>query len=239
MRGGALAAVHGGLIVSCQAVPGDPFDNAGAIAEFARAAAIGGAVGLRVNGPDNVAACRAVVSLPILGIHKLPDPAGRTIITPSLRAAESVVEHGASMVAVEVRQRDRPNGVSAAQLVGEIRAKLHVPVLGDIGSLEEGVEAARCCDAVITTFAPPPGNSAETAERGIGKFGESWAPVDLGLIANLRAAISVPVIAEGRFWDPSDVRAAFEAGAHAVVIGTAITRPHYITARFVAATPSR
>lgn len=235
MSGSALAAIRGGIIVSCQAIPDDPFDSPEAIAEFARAAAVGGAVGLRVNGPVNVAACHAAAALPIVGIHKLPDQQGKTIITPSLAAAAALVEHGAAMVAIEVKDRDRPDGATAEEVARGIRENLQVPVLGDIGSLEEGIAAARWCDAVVTTFAPATGRYSDNGTEPMGGFGDSWAPPALALVAELSAAVEVPVIAEGRFWQPYEVSAAFAAGAHAVVIGTAITRPHYITARFVAA----
>jgi putative N-acetylmannosamine-6-phosphate epimerase len=45
----------------------------------------------------------------------------------------------------------------------------------------------------------------------------------------------VPVIAEGRFETPAQVARAFAIGAHAVVVGTAITNPREITRRFAAA----
>ena len=50
--------------------------------------------------------------------------------------------------------------------------------------------------------------------------------------------MDVPVIAEGRIQTPAQVRAALDAGAYAVIVGTAITRPELITRRFVAATQS-
>jgi N-acylglucosamine-6-phosphate 2-epimerase len=39
-------------------------------------------------------------------------------------------------------------------------------------------------------------------------------------------------ILEGKIWDPSQVSQAFSCGAFSVVVGSAITRPHHITARF-------
>ena len=54
------------------------------------------------------------------------------------------------------------------------------------------------------------------------------------LIEALAAHVAVPVIGEGRFNTPADVRRGFEAGAHAIVVGTMITNPREITRRFVA-----
>ena len=45
-------------------------------------------------------------------------------------------------------------------------------------------------------------------------------------------ALDCPVLAEGRYGSPDSVRAAFDAGAYAVVVGTAITDPAAITRRF-------
>jgi glucokinase-like ROK family protein len=54
-------------------------------------------------------------------------------------------------------------------------------------------------------------------------------------IAELSAACPVPVIAEGRIHTPEEARQAISAGAYAVVIGTAITRPAELASRFAAA----
>jgi N-acylglucosamine-6-phosphate 2-epimerase len=53
----------------------------------------------------------------------------------------------------------------------------------------------------------------------------------------LARTLSVPVIAEGRYRTPEQVREAFAAGAFAVVVGRAITDALAITRRFVEATP--
>ena len=55
----------------------------------------------------------------------------------------------------------------------------------------------------------------------------------------LRAAVAefpeVPIVCEGHVHTPADARAALDAGAWAVVVGTAITHPTTITSWFVAA----
>ena len=48
----------------------------------------------------------------------------------------------------------------------------------------------------------------------------------------LAEAVPVPIVAEGRFEQPEQLEVAFAAGAHAVVVGTAITNPREITRRF-------
>jgi putative N-acetylmannosamine-6-phosphate epimerase len=94
--------------------------------------------------------------------------------------------------------------------------------------LEEGVRAAALgADAVASTLS---GYTEDTAGRHDGP--------DLDLVAALAKAVAVPVLAEGRFTDPGQVAEAFRRGAHAVVVGTAITNPREITRRFVAGTPA-
>ncbi|NEC52058.1 N-acetylmannosamine-6-phosphate 2-epimerase, partial [Actinospica acidiphila] len=56
---------------------------------------------------------------------------------------------------------------------------------------------------------------------------------DLALVADLAAALTVPVIAEGRIATPAQAAEALAAGAHSVVVGTAITAPTALTASFV------
>ena len=54
------------------------------------------------------------------------------------------------------------------------------------------------------------------------------------LLETLSHRLNVPVVAEGRYNTPALVRQAFDAGAHAVVVGTMITNPREITRMFVA-----
>ena len=49
------------------------------------------------------------------------------------------------------------------------------------------------------------------------------------------ATLDIPVIMEGRLETPRQARRALELGAWAVCVGSAITRPRTITARFAAA----
>jgi N-acylglucosamine-6-phosphate 2-epimerase len=57
----------------------------------------------------------------------------------------------------------------------------------------------------------------------------------LPLIRRLSDELDIPVIAEGGIWSPEQLRAVFDHGAFAAVVGSAITRPMLITRRFVEA----
>ena len=62
---------------------------------------------------------------------------------------------------------------------------------------------------------------------------------DLGLVCRLASVLTVPLLAEGRIGTPEQARAALDAGAWAVVVGGAITRPQQITERFLKAIRSQ
>jgi N-acylglucosamine-6-phosphate 2-epimerase len=159
--------------------------------------------------------------VPILGINKLGNPAG-VFITPSVEAAEAVVAAGAEIVAVDGTLRPRPDGRSLRDHVAEIHERLGVEVMADCDSLEAGVAAREAgADIVATTLA---GYTAGNVPDG----------PDVELVARLAGALECPIVAEGRYWTRDDVRAGFDAGAHAIVVGTAITNPMEITRRFVA-----
>ncbi|TDE02223.1 N-acetylmannosamine-6-phosphate 2-epimerase [Jiangella asiatica] len=211
------------IVVSCQAGADNPLHGPGPMALMARAAAAGGAAGIRANGPDDVAAISAVVDLPILGINKTGDRAG-VYITPSFESAAAVVRAGATVIALDGTPRPRPDGASLADLVAAIHDRLGVPVMADVDSLAAGRHArAAGVDLVGTTLAGYTGESAD----GDGP--------DLALVRELAAEVDCPIVAEGRFWSRDDVLAGFEAGAHTVVVGTAITNPMAITRRLVEA----
>ncbi|MFE7977456.1 N-acetylmannosamine-6-phosphate 2-epimerase [Streptomyces shenzhenensis] len=224
-----IKAIQSGLVVSCQAAEGNPLRGPQYMAAMARAAATGGAVGLRAEGPDDVAAVAQATGLPVIGILKAANQGPDLVyITPTYADAALVVAAGASIVAADGTARPRPDGQDLATLIRRIHDELGVPVMADVDSLESGRYAEQAgADVLGTTLA--------------GYTGTGTAPAgpDLELLAQLVHNSSLPVIAEGKFWTPEDVTQAFALGAHAVVIGTAITNPLAITRRFVAAVPPR
>ncbi len=56
------------------------------------------------------------------------------------------------------------------------------------------------------------------------------------MLKTLVKKAGVPVIAEGRFNEPHNVEEALEAGALAVVVGTALTAPEWRMQQFAAVT---
>ncbi len=215
-------AIHGHLIVSCQASTGDAFRDSPSIGRFARAAVDGGARGIRADSPADIRAIRAVVDVPIIGIQKRYMQDGRILITPTFEDARALVEAGATAIAIDCSVRGQRYG--AFEVVKRIREELGVPIMADISTVEEAVAAeAAGVDMAGSTLR---GYTDDT--RDVDVF-QPW------FITALTERLRIPVIAEGRVNTPREAAAALDAGAWAVIVGTAITRPHDITRWFVEA----
>jgi putative N-acetylmannosamine-6-phosphate epimerase len=219
----------GALVVSCQARADNPLHGPVHMSAMARAAEAGGAKGIRANGVDDVSAIRAVTQLPIIGISKVWDDRYPVYITPDFENASRIAQAGADIIGIDATPRPR-GGEPVAHLIARIRNELGKEIFADIATLEEGRAAhSHGVTYVATTLS---GYTDETASR------KGDGP-DLDLLSALVASVPVPVIAEGRFDTPALVVEAFERGAHAVVVGTAITNPREITRKFVRATRAR
>jgi N-acylglucosamine-6-phosphate 2-epimerase len=214
---------HGSLIVSCQARVDNPLHGAAFMGAVALAAAQGGASAVRVNGPDDVRAALPA-GLPVIGLNQIFSPDFPVYITPSFAAAAELAEAGADIVALDCTARPR-DGEPAAEIVRRIRDELGILAFADISTLEEGLAAEQMgADYISSTLS---GYTDPNARKPDGP--------DLALIEALAKRCAVPVIAEGRFNTPALARAAIDAGAHAVVVGTMITNPREITRAFAAA----
>ncbi len=102
-----LKQLAGGLIVSCQPVPGGPFDTVAGVVAFARAAEASGACGLRIEGAANVAAVVQACTLPVIGLIKHDLDASPVRITPFLEDVETLADAGATIVAIDATARTR------------------------------------------------------------------------------------------------------------------------------------
>lgn len=215
-----LDSLRGQLVVSCQARPGDPLFGSHFMVAMALSALDGGARGLRIEGPDDIRAVRAATRVPLIGLWKVGDRG--VYITPTLEAAREVVAAGADIVALDGTQRERPDGLTLAQTIEALHASTPALVMADVSTVEEGRAAeAAGADIVSTTLSGYTPTSSPGPEP------------DLELVAELAAALTVPLFAEGRISTPAEAGDAIRRGAFAVVIGSAITRPQVITASFV------
>lgn len=220
---GILEQLEGSLVASVQAAEGSPIRDVRVIAALAGAALIGGARGLRLNGPEDIARIRPTTTVPIVGLHKVHNGI-RNVITPDVDLAVELVAAGADLIAVDATREQLGARFKFVQEVADAAGR---PVMADVSTFEEGVLAWENGAAVVgTTLSGYTPDSAGRHERG----------PDVALVAALAAA-GIPTIAEGRYLTADHVAAGFDAGALAVVVGGAITDPIAITSRLVAATP--
>lgn len=214
-----LDDLEGGLVVSCQPVPGGPMDHAEMIVGFALAARNAGARGLRIESVANVDAVRKATDAPIIGIVKRDLDASPVRITPWLLDVEALCDAGADIVAFDSTARERP--VPVAGLIAAIKRHGRL-AMADCASIEDArVALAAGADCVGTTLSGYTGGAIPQDP-------------DLALIGQMRA-LTPYVMAEGRLRTPVQAAAARAAGAFAVVVGSAITRTEHATAWFRAA----
>lgn len=219
MTAGVLQRLRGGLVVSCQAPEDDPLSGPLVMARMAATVAAAGAAAIRAEGLEDLRAVRDRVALPLIGLWK--DGDAEVYITPTLDHALAVAKTGVEVVAVDGTRRPRPDGLDLATVVRTVQRETGVLVMADVATLEDGLAAEVAgVDLVGTTLSgytvdsPPPSGP------------------DLPLVAALAGRLRIPVLAEGRIRTPAEARAARDAGAWAVVVGTAITRPQAIASWF-------
>lgn len=217
--------IQGGLIVSCQALKEEPLYSSYIMSRMAYAAMLGGAVGIRANTVIDIEEIKKVVNLPIIGIIKEVYGDCNVYITPTMKEIDALVECGVAIIATDATKRSRPDGKSLEQFFSEVRAKYPDQLfMADCSSYEEGMHAAQIgFDFIGTTM------------NGYTEYTKGAKLPNIDLMGKLARECGKPVIAEGGIWLPDQLKGALDAGAHAVVIGGAITRPMEITKRFVSA----
>jgi N-acylglucosamine-6-phosphate 2-epimerase len=218
-----LDSLRGGLIVSVQAWRGSALDDPDVIAAMAKAAQESGAVAVRIAGTEHLRAVRARVTIPIVGLIKREYPGFEPYITPTLEEVVAVVAGGAEIVALDATSRRRPGNTALGELIAAIHADGRL-ALADCATEADGIAAAGAgADLLATTLC---GYTRETV-------GESLPALDL---VRRLAAIANFSVCEGGVRSPADVRAALEAGADAVCVGSAITNVDWLVREFAGAT---
>lgn len=220
-----LEQIKGGLIVSCQALATEPLYDSYIMSKMAYAAMLGGAVGIRANTVVDILAIKERVDLPVIGIIKEVYDDSDVYITPTMKEVDALVEIGCDIIAVDATNRTRPNGISFEEFFKEVRAKYPEQIfMADTSCFEEGKLALELgFDLIGTTMS------------GYTPYTKGTTLPDYTLMKRYKEELGATVIAEGGIWAPDELVKAFESGAYAAVVGTAITRPMDITKRFVKA----
>ena len=213
--------IHGGLIVSCQALPEEPLHSSFIMGRMALAAKQGGAIGIRAQSVDDILEIEKVVDLPIIGIVKRFYDDSDIYITPTKKEIDELLSTNCFMIALDATLRIRPNGEKLHDLVDYIHQNNRL-AMADCSTYEEIMHAEKIgFDFVSTTLC------------GYTPYSELVDGPNIELIKKCVSELKVPLIAEGKIHYPYQLKQVLDAGAYCAVVGGAITRPHEITQRFV------
>lgn len=215
-----LSELRGKLIVSCQALPDEPLCSAFIMGRMAQAAKEGGAVAIRAQGAEDINEIIKVTGLPVIGLIKRNYTDSDIYITPTAQEVEELLTTNCQMIALDMTARTRPGNESVADLVQQIHAAQRL-VLADISTAAEGLAASDIgVDAISTTMS------------GYTPYSRQLTGPDVELVRELVGLVAIPVFAEGRINTPEDLQIVMAAGAYGAIVGSAITRPQLITAKF-------
>lgn len=215
--------IQGGLIVSCQALEDEPLHGGDTMAKMALAAEQGGAIGIRANSVHDIHAIKQVTKLPLIGIIKRDYDDSGVYITPTLREVQELMEVQVDIIALDATRSPRPRGEKLEDLVAYMKGQGQ-KIMADISTVEEALYAESIgVDCISTTLS------------GYTAYSPQHKEPDFELLQEAVRRIRIPVIGEGRINTPEQAAYGMKLGAHAVVVGSAITRPQLITEKFAVA----
>lgn len=220
-----LDSLKNGLIVSCQVQHDDPIYTDNMAVKMAEAAVWAGAVGIRANSPEQIRDIKAAVSLPVIGLYKQWNDNTNVFITPTIKAVEQVLEAGADIVAFDCTEQLNSNNRPAYELLPIVKKQFpNAIIFADISTYEEARRAIDLgADIVGPTLYGYTEETKNIEEPNLREFARICR--DMGDEAYM--------IMEGHIYSPEDAIKCLYLGAHAVVVGSAITRPHLTAKRFV------
>ena len=189
-----LSKIRGQMIISCQAVEGEPLyvEEKSVMYLMARAAKQAGTPAIRTSSIRDVIAIKEETGLPVIGLVKIQYPGYEGYITPTMKEVDDLVAAGSDVVALDCTMRKRGDGKTINQFIEEIRAKYpDIVLMADISNYEEGVNAWKCgVDIVGTTMS------------GYTDYTPKLDQPDYELMRRLSADLDIPVIGEGKIHTP-------------------------------------
>lgn len=219
-----LNATKGSIIVSCQALPGEPLycEEMSLMPFMAKAAKEAGSKLIRTSSIRDVVEIKKQTGLPVIGLVKKVYEDYDGYITPTMKEIDDLVAVDSDIVALDCTNRKRGDGLTPTEFIKQIKEKYpDIVLMADISTVEEGVAAWKAgVDMVGTTLS------------GYTPYSPKVDGPDFELVEKLIKAVDIPVIAEGKVHYPDEAKKMLSLGVHAVVVGGAITRPLEIAQRF-------
>lgn len=217
-----LDQIKGKLVISCQALPGEPLHSPMIMGRMAIAAKNAGAAGIRAQGVADIIEIKQVTGLPVIGIIKRNYPDSEVFITATKKEVQELLATDCEMIALDATIRPRPNGELLQDLLDQIHAANRL-AMADCSTLEEAKIAEEIgFDCVSTTLA------------GYTSYSTQTSGPDVELVKQLVKDCQIPVIAEGKIHTPEQLKEIMNLGVYSAVVGGAITRPQEIAQRFIA-----
>lgn len=221
-----LNLIKGEMIISCQAVKGEPLyvEEKSVMYLMARASKQAGAKCIRTSSIRDVIAIKEETGLPVIGLIKVQYEGFDSYITPTMKEVDELVKAKTDVIAIDCCFSKRGDGKDISDFMKEVRKKYPNQILmADISTYEEAKNAETIgFDIVSTTMS---GYSKHTLDK------DKTKP-DFELLEKCVKGLSIPTICEGKIHSPEQAGEAFRKGAFAIVVGGAITRPLEIAQRF-------
>ncbi|OYD26832.1 N-acylglucosamine-6-phosphate 2-epimerase [Mycoplasma testudineum] len=214
--------------VSCQALVDEPMFGKNVMLKMATAAIQGGAHGIRTSGLNNINSIKEKFpDIKLIGLLKVNYPNSDVYITPTLRELKLLINSKADLIALDFTSRKRPKQ-ALKELVEYFNKNKRKDqfLLADIASIEDIDLAIKYGIKYIATTL-----------RGYTKDTEGKSNTEndyffLKEVIQKCKPNNCIVIAEGGFNTPTDAKNALDLGSDIVIVGSAITRPQYITKTF-------
>lgn len=220
-----LEMLKGGLIVSCQVQHDDPCYSEDFVLKMAQSAQWAGAVGIRANSPEQIKLIKENVDLPMIGLYKIWHDDTDVFITPTLEAAKQVWEAGAEIIALDCTAQLTHEGRPAYELLPIVKREIpDALIFADVSNYEEAARAVEMgADIVGPTLYGYTEETKHITSPDLREFARMCRDFEDKAF----------MIMEGHIYTPEDAVKCLYLGADAVVVGSAITRPHLIAKRFV------
>ncbi|WP_371246588.1 N-acetylmannosamine-6-phosphate 2-epimerase [Mycoplasmopsis agassizii] len=217
------------FFVSCQALEDEPLFGKTTMLKMAKAAILGGADGIRTSQINNINLIKKnFPQVPLIGLIKREYDNSDVYISATLKELKALMRTDAEYLAVDATMRKRPKE-TLQELVTYFNNNNHKEqvLLADCSTIEDVKNALELGIKYIATTLR--GATTET-EQFSNTENDYQFIKDCEKLVHQNGAF---LIAEGGLNHPKDLKAAKTIGCDFAVVGSAITRPRFITRQFI------